>query len=111
MSDFDDGRYDHRSTPIRVVDPTAHGTADRPRAAVSSGITGLNASGSSEKPFAETLGSPTTLPVTESITTVAEMKPPSPRMRRSVSSDSLTSPTASPSTYTYRLFTRPTCRA
>src|SRR5689334_7901363 len=53
-------------------------SADRCRAAVSSGITGLNASGSSEKPRAATVGSPTTLPVTESITTVAEMNPPWP---------------------------------
>ena len=72
--------------------------AARLSASVTSGTTGLNASGSSEKPFAESVGPATTLPVTESTTTVVAMKPPSPRIRRSVSSDSLTSPTARPST-------------
>ncbi len=72
--------------------------AARSSASVTSGMTGSNAAGSSEKPLAETVGPPTTLPVTESTTTVAAMKPPSPRIRRSVSSDSPTSPTARPST-------------
>ncbi len=72
--------------------------AARFSASVTSGITALNAAGSSEKPFADTVGPATTLPVTESTTTVAAMNPPSPRIRRSVSSDSLTSPTARPST-------------
>ncbi len=67
-------------------------------ASVTSGITALNAAGSSEKPVAEIVGPATTLPVTESTTTVTEMNPPSPRIRRSVSSVSLTSPTAMPST-------------
>ena len=38
--------------------------------------TGSNTSGSSENPLAETVGAQTTLLVTESITTVAAMKPP-----------------------------------
>jgi hypothetical protein len=53
---------------------------------------------SSAKPRAWISGPPSTLPVTESTTTITEMKPSSPRIRRSFSDASVTSPTLEPST-------------
>ena len=55
---------------------------------------------SSAKPRAWISGPLTTLPVSESITTITEMKPSSPRIRRSFSELSVTSPTELPSTKT-----------
>ena len=48
---------------------------------------------SSAKPRAWISGPLATLPVTESTTTITEMKPSSPRIRRSLRSDSVMSPT------------------
>ena len=55
---------------------------------------------SSAKPRAWISGPPATLPVTESTTTMTEMKPSSPRIRRSLREDSVMSPTDEPSTKT-----------
>ena len=55
---------------------------------------------SSAKPRAWISGPPDTLPVTESTTTMTEMNPSSPRIRRSLRSDSVMSPTDEPSTKT-----------
>ena len=50
----------------------------------------------------------TIFPVCESITTITEMKPSSPRIRRSLSEASVISPILCPSTYTYPTGTAPT---
>ena len=55
---------------------------------------------SSAKPRAWISGPPATLPLTESTTTITEMKPSEARMRRSFIEDSLTSPIDEPSTNT-----------
>ena len=55
---------------------------------------------SSAKPRAWISGPPATLPLTESTTTITEMNPSSPRIRRSLRSDSVMSPTEEPSTKT-----------
>ena len=55
---------------------------------------------SSAKPRAWISGPPDTFPVTESTTTMTEMNPSSPRIRRSLRSDSVMSPTDEPSTKT-----------
>ena len=59
-----------------------------------------NVESSSAKPRAWISGPPATLPLTESITTITEMKPSSPRIRRSLSMLSVMSPTDAPSTNT-----------
>ena len=55
---------------------------------------------SSAKPRAWISGPDTTLPVTESTTTITERKPSSPRIRRSFIEASETSPMVVPSTKT-----------
>ena len=85
-SDLDHARHDHRPATILVVDPATdrapHNLLELMRIGdpvgggaieglgQTSGITASKTDGSSQKPFAETVGPPTTLPVTESTTTV-----------------------------------------
>ena len=59
-----------------------------------------NVVSSSAKPRAWISGPETTLPVTESTTTMTERKPSSPRIRRSFIEASLMSPMVVPSTKT-----------
>ncbi len=62
------------------------------------GLIASKTASSSAKPRAWISGPATTLPVPESTTTTMEMKPSSPRMRRSLRSASVISPTLAPST-------------
>ena len=59
-----------------------------------------NALSSSANPRAWISGPLETLPLTESITTITDTKPSSPRIRRSLRSDSVMSPMLEPSTNT-----------
>ena len=112
-SDLDDERDDHRPAAVGVAHPPADGAADDLlelagvgdafgrgllERLLDAGRTSSKTLSSSANPRAWISGPPTTLPVTESTTTKTEMKPSSPRIRRSFSDDSVTSPTASPST-------------
>ena len=114
-SDLDDGRDDHRAAAVGVGDPAADDPADglgelvrvgdalgagRSQLGPISGSTGVERVRVVGEAAPGLRGAPSTLPVTESTTTVIEMKPSSPRIRRSFSDASPTSPTASPSTYT-----------
>ena len=111
--DFDDDRDDHRPAAVGLAHPAAdvrrtsagaggcrrrrprRPSRARPRSA---GRTSSKTLSSSAKPRAWISGPPATLPVTESTTTTTEMKPSSPRIRRSFSDASATSPTLDPST-------------
>ncbi len=64
------------------------------------GITAPNAASSIPEPRAWISGGAASLPVVLSTTTTIETNPSSPRMRRSFSEVSVTSPTDRPSTYT-----------
>jgi len=62
-------------------------------------------------PRAWMCGPESTRPLLVSTTAKTEMNPSSPRMRRSLSSTSVSSPTLEPSTYTYPHGTAPAIRA
>lgn len=91
-------------------------SVEPPRAASSiaflmSGRIASNTPSPSARPRAWTSGPDTTEPLVESTTANTETKPSSDRIRRSLSSVSVISPTDEPSTYTLCTSTAPTTRA
>ena len=81
------------------------------RAAAIFGLTSSKTRSSSANPRAWISGPEITLPVAASTTTMTEMNPSSPRMRRSFRSASVISPTVDPSTYTKPRSSWPTAYA